>query len=1273
MTHPVNPSRPAPIRPRPRAGFALLATITLVAFLVLILVSLATLTRVETQVATNSQQLARARQHALMALNLALGQLQRHTGPDQRVTAAADLAAAADGTRLPAGSPARNTTSVNGAANGLNPVSGSSIQTGARWWTGVWGRSGPSYSVPGASIYEETPAPVLLNWLVSGNENQTFTIDADGLVASSDSADGQAPFTPGMSINWSAAGLDPAAPAGWSGGQTYADLEIKAAGQKAVLLVGPATAGVDPVAGEIATERYVVAPLRDIDVPSASVGLGATGDTTVGRYAWWVGDEGLKASYALADPHAGQTDPVASAPARVRLMSAARSGIELVPGWQDYPDANDTQADVKFDRVLDLQQAPMLTASLTAENRRAGFHDFTRLSNGLLTDTLRGGLRRDLTHDFETASAWNTSPLKGQGIIPAPWSPDWGGGELAPKWDWLYSFYNTNPSVADPSLPVRPETATEVGVIPIITQFRAIFFTDPDLLGPDPKVDRVPPGDYRLPIRCNVVFVLANPYNVELTAPADTYEFSIKNTRANNASSSTRPAGLSIIVAENTNTPPDASVLLANPAGETAPSMLDAVRFTLPAFSIPPGETRVFSVRGNDQVAGGVAPPAVTGTEQAVELELNDATNPVTSADGDPADRRYFTAASTLDFTTTRARTFMFLNFNDAAFFTITLRQTAAAGGSALQRLADAAVSKKNAPLGAQENEVFGNLHVKFIPPARRDLDASSPGEKSRYALHVYARSFQDLNLRAGVIDLPAVSDTARVRTPTSYSGGFSRSTYQPIPGEFSQDLVPVAPWIENFDLQTRSPVASKGVLFDFPRRAAGQPPVLSIGQLQHASLSTDDWHPGATVHYQPAYAVGNSYHNPFVTRGQAMQSGRPVRFHGAPANATRYFDLAYLLNTALWDGYFFSGVPATGAAFEPTNPRYTTRGEPAATDLRAPDSAAHLLVKGAFNINSTSHSAWVALLGGLNALRVHDDPAAQGAPFPRTLWQPEHNTLTGSSYQPSGTGDDAHAGYRRLNLAEIDALATEIVKRVRARGPFVSLSHFINRSLVAASPDFNPLVNDADPAGNLAANPVPMGRGLAGPLQAAIDHIDYGDDDKGTGINAFQTVGGDRVTAKGAGDYGDRVLFGGEPLGISQSPPYSNNEKDYYADKVVDLPNLNPFFDEEAPPGPQGRTSTGLPGWLLQGDILQALGPALSARSDTFVIRAYGEALNPADPTDRQAAAWCEALVQRLPDYVDPAADAPAATPASLSATNRTHGRAYKIIAFRWLTADDI
>ncbi|MCX6936846.1 MAG: hypothetical protein NTU80_02955, partial [Verrucomicrobia bacterium] len=97
----------------------------MVSFLVLILVGLATFTRVETQVAANSQQISQARQNALMALNLALGQLQKYAGPDQAVTARADIT----------------------SASALNQP----------YLTGVWKTTNTS-SIPDT-------------WLVSGNEN----------------------------------------------------------------------------------------------------------------------------------------------------------------------------------------------------------------------------------------------------------------------------------------------------------------------------------------------------------------------------------------------------------------------------------------------------------------------------------------------------------------------------------------------------------------------------------------------------------------------------------------------------------------------------------------------------------------------------------------------------------------------------------------------------------------------------------------------------------------------------------------------------------------------------------------------------------------------------------------------------------------------------------------------------------------------------------------------------------------------------------------------
>src|SRR6185436_4075531 len=105
----------------------------LLAFLVLLLVSLASLTRVETQVASNNQDLSAARQNALLALNVAIGELQRSTGPDRRATVPANL---------------------------ITPTAASPR------WVGVYGNTA-------AANYSQTPSaiavssPRLLQWLVS--------------------------------------------------------------------------------------------------------------------------------------------------------------------------------------------------------------------------------------------------------------------------------------------------------------------------------------------------------------------------------------------------------------------------------------------------------------------------------------------------------------------------------------------------------------------------------------------------------------------------------------------------------------------------------------------------------------------------------------------------------------------------------------------------------------------------------------------------------------------------------------------------------------------------------------------------------------------------------------------------------------------------------------------------------------------------------------------------------------------------------------------------
>jgi hypothetical protein len=94
-------------------------------------------------------------------------------------------------------------------------------------------------------------------------------------------------------------------------------------------------------------------------------------------------------------------------------------------------------------------------------------------------------------------------------------------------------------------------------------------------------------------------------------------------------------------------------------------------------------------------------------------------------------------------------------------------------------------------------------------------------------------------------------------------------------------------------------------------------------------------------------------------------------------------------------------------------------------------------------------------------------------------------------------------------------------------------------------------------------------------------------------------------------------------------------------------------------------NTGVGVPGYLTQADVLKPLAPVITVRSDTFTIRSYGEAQDASGKT--VATAWAEAIVQRVPEFVDDSDEA--FTPVeALSPANQTFGRKFKIVSFRYL-----
>jgi hypothetical protein len=80
------------------------------------------------------------------------------------------------------------------------------------------------------------------------------------------------------------------------------------------------------------------------------------------------------------------------------------------------------------------------------------------------------------------------------------------------------------------------------------------------------------------------------------------------------------------------------------------------------------------------------------------------------------------------------------------------------------------------------------------------------------------------------------------------------------------------------------------------------------------------------------------------------------------------------------------------------------------------------------------------------------------------------------------------------------------------------------------------------------------------------------------------------------------------------------------------------------------------LPGTITPADFMSAMSAMLTTRSDTFRVRAYGDAVDPLDGSTLQAIAYCEAILQRVPEM-----------------TTYGAGRKFVVTYFRWLGPEDI
>lgn len=377
------------------------------------------------------------------------------------------------------------------------------------------------------------------------------------------------------------------------------------------------------------------------------------------------------------------------------------------------------------------------------------------------------------------------------------------------------------------------------------------------------------------------------------------------------------------------------------------------------------------------------------------------------------------------------------------------------------------------------------------------------------------------------------------------------------------------------------------------PLRSVPVRPLTALAQFQHAPV---DW-----LGYQPTHSIGNSRATPFLEDTadlvQSIDTGN--------GNEVVY-DLSYLANDALWDGYFFSGIAPFGsetlddridawAAGGPGwNPAIRRRGDAAAAaaGLKAPDghrrSAAHSVTEGAFNANTTDPEVWAAHLS-----RMRDRPTAY---FENGAWEEEAGadaTLYARNGVPNGPAGDFWRGLRALDDTQIKALAEAIVEEVRTRGPFLSRADFVNRDPESSEPEHRRL----------------------GALQAAIE---------ASGINdAVRSASGQSYD----GDYDDNL---------------------------------------QNPAAVPDQTAAGITGDISQADLLTRLGPGLTTRGDTFTIWVKGEASSGLG--DDTVSAYGRAVVQRLPEFFDVEANEAIDPPDDWSAANARWGRRLRLISFQWV-----
>lgn len=376
------------------------------------------------------------------------------------------------------------------------------LSTGTRHWTGVWGNA----ANPAANSSQRR----FLNWLVSGNESvpvSALETGAEfGRIQSTEPAGATLPVkaTDATSLTLATRPFD----------------NVTIGGRDGRLLVGPRSVGTETAD----LVNYVVAPLVDIETATAQIpGLGsAAGNTTIGRYAYWVGDEGVKARINLANPWPEATNLADAASERIwSFATAQRTAGERMQGLATLATDPDTVAKLLTPKQVNFAA----NGTLSSDDLGRRYHDYSLVSRSVLADVRRGGLKRDLTRILQpgggSADEADDAPLfphLGSAADPFYARPA--------TWGLLRDFQSYG-TVPFGTLQPRAPSATQAGVAPVLLLARLDYTHT--VGAPVPSAAPGEPATQTWNAHISPYFILWNPYNRPLQGAR--YEIGVQGPR----------------------------------------------------------------------------------------------------------------------------------------------------------------------------------------------------------------------------------------------------------------------------------------------------------------------------------------------------------------------------------------------------------------------------------------------------------------------------------------------------------------------------------------------------------------------------------------------------------------------------------------------------------------------------------------------------------------------------------------------------------------------